>query len=42
MQRIDIDSIQTILGPVGQGLMDLKVDYPLTIIYIPLRWCGFA
>ena len=42
MQRKDIESIQTILRPVAQGLMDLKVDYPLTIIYIPLRWCGFA
>jgi hypothetical protein len=19
----------------------MKVDYPLTIIYMPLRWCGF-
>ena len=42
MQRKDIESIQTILRPVAQGLMDLKVDYPLTIIYIPLRWCSFA
>ena len=24
------------------GLMDLNVDYPLTIIYMPLRWCGFT
>ena len=19
-----------------------KLDYPLTIIYLPLKWCGFA
>ena len=22
--------------------MDIKVEYPLTIIYLSLKWCGFA
>ena len=37
IKRKDIDSIQTILRPVAKGLMDLNVDYPLTIVHIPLR-----
>lgn len=38
----DIDSIQAILKPIAEELLVTKTDYPLTIIYIPLRWCGFA
>jgi hypothetical protein len=27
--------------PIAHDLLQLKLDYPLTIIYMPLRWCGF-
>ena len=38
----DIDSLMDILSPIAQGLLEEQIDYPLTIIYIPLKWCGFA
>ncbi|XP_028404836.1 uncharacterized protein LOC114527409 [Dendronephthya gigantea] len=38
----DIDSLTSILTPMAQGLLEKNICYPLTIIYIPLRWCGFA
>ena len=36
------DTIQTILMPVAKGLLHTKIEYPLTIIYISLKLCGFA
>ena len=27
---------------MAQDLLKLLIDYPLTIIYTPLKWCGFA
>ena len=38
----EIDSVEGILYPIAQGLLKDKTDYPLTVIYIPLRWCGYA
>ena len=38
----DMDSLMDILSPIAQGLLEEQIDYPLTIIYIPLKWCGFA
>ena len=38
----ELTSYENILRPIAERLMDLKVEYPLTIIYLPLRWCGFA
>ena len=38
----DIDSLMDILSPIAQGLLEEQIDYPLTIIYIPLKWCGFV
>ena len=38
----DIDSIEGILTPVAEGLLKEKNKYPLTVIYISLKWCGFA
>ena len=38
----DMDSFMNILTPIAQGLLNEQVDYPLTITYIPLKWCGFA
>ena len=38
----DVDAIKAILVPVANGLLQLKIQYPLTIVYIPLKLCGFA
>ena len=38
----DVDSIIDILTPIAQNLLKEQKNYPLTIIYIPLKWCGFA
>ena len=38
----DIDAIESILRPIAEGLLEEKIGYPLTIIYIGLKWCGFA
>lgn len=38
----DIESIQNILNAIAIKLMKSQINYPLTVIYIPLKWCGFA
>ena len=38
----DMDSLVRILSPIAQDLLKEQTNYPLTIIYIPLKWCGFA
>ena len=38
----DVDAIQSILIPIAKALQQKKIEYPLTIVYIPLRLCGFA
>ncbi len=38
----DVDCLINILTPMAQGLLKEQICYPLTIIYIPLKWCGFA
>ena len=38
----DVDVIQLILIPIARALLQEKIDYPLTIVYTPLRLCGFA
>lgn len=38
----DLDAIQSILIPIAKGLLEEKNEYPLTIVYVPLRLCGFA
>ena len=30
------------MNPIALGLKEKKVDYPITILYLPLRWCGFS
>ena len=37
----DIDAFEDICRPIAHGLLQMKVAYPLTIIYMPLKWCGF-
>ena len=38
----DVDAIQSILIPIAKALQQKKIEYPLTIVYIPLRLCGFS
>ena len=33
---------EEILRPIANDLKEQLIDYPLTIIYLPLKWCGFA
>ena len=36
------ESYESILLPIAQKLKEALVHYPLTIIYLPLKWCGYA
>jgi ATP-dependent DNA helicase RecQ len=38
----DADAIRSILIPIATCLLDEKTAYPLTIVYVPLRLCGFS
>ena len=38
----DVDAVTAILEPIAKDLLQDKNDYPLTIVYITLRLCGFA
>ena len=38
----DVDSYESILQPIADGLQTETVNYPLTIVYMNLKWCGFA
>ena len=38
----DVHAIKSILMPIASSLLQQKIAYPLTIIYISLRLCGFA
>ena len=37
-----IESVEAILNPIDQDMLELQADFPLKIVYIPLKWCGFA
>lgn len=36
------ESYEHILSPIAEELKTKQVNYPLTIIYLPLKWCGYA
>ncbi len=38
----DIDAISSILEPIVRDLLRKKIDYPLTIVYVPLKLRGFT
>ena len=42
LQGDDMDFFEDMLKPIAHDLKEQKVDYRITIIYLPLRWCGFA
>jgi hypothetical protein len=35
-KRKDVNAIQSILLPIARGLLEEKIAYPLTIVYISL------
>ena len=37
-----VDSYDSILYPIAKDLKTELADYPLTLIYLPLKWCGYA
>ena len=37
-----VDSYNDILVPIAEELRIKLINYPLTIIYLPLKWCGYA
>ena len=37
-----IDSYDSIVYPIAKDLKTKLTDYPLTLIYLPLKWCGYA
>ncbi|XP_070535048.1 uncharacterized protein [Ptychodera flava] len=36
------DSYSAVLSPIAEDLKLRKLDFPLTFIYLPLEWCGYA
>ena len=36
------DSFKEILVPIANDLNNRLREYPLTLIYLPLKWCGYA
>ena len=38
----DIDAIQSILTPIAKYLLKETIEYPLTIVFVPLKLCVFA
>ena len=38
----DADALKSILIRVAKDLLEKKNEYPITIVYVPLRLCGFA
>ena len=38
----DLEFFQELLHKIASDLLEQKLDYPLTILYLPLKWCGFA
>lgn len=41
-QGDDLDFFEVILEPMAHDLKEQKVLYPITVMYLPLRWCGYA
>ena len=38
----DIDAFEDICRPIAIDLLNMKINYPLTMIYMPLKWCAFV
>ena len=40
--RLGFGSFESILRPIAEKLKVEQTEYPVTIIYLPLKWCGTA
>lgn len=40
--RLGFGSFESVLRPIAEQLKVEQTEYPLTIIYLPLKWCGTA
>ena len=38
--RLGIESFESVLRPIAEQLKKDLTSYPLTVIYLPLNWCG--
>ena len=38
----DVDFFQELPRPMASELKEIKLNNPLTVLYLPLKWCGFA
>lgn len=38
----ETDAVESILIPIAKDLLRMKIEYPLTVIYVSLKFCGFA
>ena len=38
----EVDFFEELLKPMASELKEVKLNDPLTILYLPLKWCGFA
>ena len=38
----DIDFYEQLLNPIMHGLKESTTAFPLTILYLPLKWCRFS
>lgn len=36
------DALDNILSHIINGLKEKRIDYPITVIYLQLKWCGYA
>jgi superfamily II DNA helicase RecQ len=41
-QGQDADSVKSILMPIAKDLLEKNCRYPITVVYLPLKLCGFA
>ena len=37
-----VDSYDSTLYPIAKDLKTKLADHPLTLIYLPLKWCGYV
>ena len=38
----DVDAIERICMPIANDLLKNTINYPLTIVYLSLKWCGYV
>jgi superfamily II DNA helicase RecQ len=38
----DVDAIERICRAIANDLLNNTINYPLTIVYLSLKWCGYV